>query len=154
MHDTLLSDIDGSIYWWYFFYCVSNGALVTASVIVVGLPLLTAAGVFSPKWGGAITAVFGALLAYLGLSGVSTSFITARNDLQIAKYRYYSDKDPTAKDRETLIAAYEKAKTLAAYIPSAPSTPDKGRSETSNVPPPEKSDAPAPQKSDAPTPQK
>src|SRR5580693_1439736 len=154
MHDTLLSDIDGSIYWWYFFYCVSNGALVTASVIVVGLPVLTAAGVFSPKWGGAITAVFGALLAYLGLSGVSTSFITARNDLQIAKYRYYSDKDPTAKDRETLIAAYEKAKTLAAYIQPPPRPPNKGRSEPPMGPPPRNLDRQAPRKSDAPASQK
>lgn len=118
--DTLLPDIDASIYWWYIFYVVSNVVLVTASVIVVGVPSLTAAGVLPQKWG-ALGAVCGALLAFLGLSGVSEGFITARNNLQIAKYRYYTDKD-----RAKLIAAYEKDKALAAYVPKAPSEADKG----------------------------
>ena len=52
MHDTLLSDIDTSITVWYILYCVSNAFLVGASVIVVGLPALTAAEVLSPEMGG------------------------------------------------------------------------------------------------------
>jgi hypothetical protein len=119
---------------------LSNAILVIASLVVVALPLLTAAGIVSQRWG-VVSAVFGAVLAYLGLTGVSSSFITARNNLQIAKYRYYSNKNPTDKDRETLIATYEKDKTLASYLPSAP-------------PRPEKSDAPAAEKSNAPAAEK
>jgi hypothetical protein len=119
MEDTLLSDVDVSIYWYYVFYCVSNAALVITSIIVITVPMLTSAEIISHRWGIA-SALFGALLAYLGLAGVSTSFIKARNDLQIAKYRYYTDHN-----RDNLIASYEKAKALASYIPSTPSA-DKG----------------------------
>jgi hypothetical protein len=129
VHDTLLSDIDTSITVWYIFYCVSNAFLVGASVIVVGLPALTAAQVLSPKWG-ALAAVCGALLAFLGLSGVSDSFIRARNDLQIAKYHFYTDKD-----RDKLIAAYERDKALAAYVPKAPSATEPGKTEPGKTEP-------------------
>lgn len=119
MEDTLLSDVDASITWFYFFYCVSNAVLLIASGVVIILPMLTAAEVVPQKWG-FLSGACGALLAYLGLTGVSTSFIKARNDLQIAKYHYYTDKD-----REKLIAAYEKAKALASYIPAAPTAAEK-----------------------------
>jgi hypothetical protein len=116
MEDTLLIDVDASIYWYYIFYCLSNATLVITSIIVITVPMLTSAEIISHRWGIA-SALCGAVLAYLGLAGVSSSFIKARNDLQIAKYHYYTDHD-----RDKLIAAYEKAKVLASYIPSTPST--------------------------------
>ena len=90
--DTLLPDIDGSIFWWYFLYCVSNALLLLTSAAVIVLPMLTGADLVPQKLG-FLSAACGALLSHLGLGGVSASFIKARNDTQIAKYRYYTDKD-------------------------------------------------------------
>ena len=125
--DTLLSDLDTSIKFWYALYVLSNTILVIASAVVIVLPMLTVAGFVDQKWG-FLSGACGALLAYLGLSGVSASFIKARNDTQVAKYRYNTDKD-----REKLIAAYEKAKALASYVPSAPPTTDKDKQQTQSV---------------------
>jgi hypothetical protein len=123
-HDTLLSDVDTSIKFFYGFDVRSNSILVIASVLVIAVPILTASDIISSKWG-FLAALCGALLAWLGLGAVSANFIKARNDLQIANYHFYTDHD-----RGKLIAAYEKAKALASYVPSVPAITDKG-------PPPE-----------------
>jgi hypothetical protein len=118
-HDTLLSDIDTSIKFFYGCYFLSNTVLLILSAAVIAVPILTGADVIPQKWG-FLAAGSGALLVYLGLVRVSANFIKARNDLQVAKYHYYTDKD-----REKLIAAYEKAKELASYVPAMPAMPDK-----------------------------
>lgn len=120
-HDTLLSDVDTSIKFFYTFYVVSNTFLLASSAVVILVPILTAANLIDQKWG-FLSAACGALLGYLGLSGVSANFIKARNDLQIAKYQYFADKD-----LKKLIAAYAKAKTLASYVPTVPSMTDQGQ---------------------------
>jgi hypothetical protein len=126
MRDTLLPDLNTSIKFWYGCYFLSNSLLLIASAVVIVLPMLTGADVVPQKWG-FVSSACGALLAYLGLGGVSTNFIKARNDMQIAKYHYYADRD-----REKLIAAYEKAKSLASYVPATPSTTDKGQQQQPN----------------------
>jgi hypothetical protein len=121
MHETLLSDVDTSIKFWYACYFLSNTVLLIASLCVIVLPILTGANVVGQKFG-FLSAACGALLSYLSLGGVSATFIKARNDLQIAKYHYEGDKD-----RDKLIAAYGKAKDLASWVPATPSTADDGR---------------------------
>jgi hypothetical protein len=121
MPDTLLSDADTSIKFWYACYFLSNTVLVIATLCVILLPILTGANVVGKKWG-FLSAACGALLSYLGLGDVSSNFIQARNDLQIAKYHYESDKD-----REKLIAAYEEAKGRASWVPKGLSTADSGK---------------------------
>ena len=61
-----------------------------------------------------LSAVCGAALAYFGLGGVANNFITARNDLKVAKYHYYADND-----RDKLIAAYKDAMNRASWAPPA-----------------------------------
>jgi len=130
MQDTLFSDIDTSIKFWYACYFLSNTVLLISSAVVIVVPVLTGANVIPRKWG-FLSAACGALLAYLGLGGVSASFIKARNDLQMAKYQYYTDKD-----RNKLMAAYGRAKELASYVPAMPAMTDKGQQP---VQPPQKS---------------
>jgi hypothetical protein len=112
VNDTLLSDIDTSITVFFGLYLFCNGVILASSGVVILVPLLIGAKFLKKRWG-FLSAAFGAVLTSLGLSGVSANFIQARNDLQVAKYQYYTDKD-----RDKLIAAYAKAKTLAAFIPA------------------------------------
>src|SRR6516165_1429762 len=110
---TLQPDIDASITWWFYYYIFCNVVNVISIVIVIVGPLLSAWGVYPRTWG-ILSAVCGAALAYFGLGGVANNFITARNDLRVAKYHYYADND-----RDKLIAAYKDAMNRGRRAPPA-----------------------------------
>ena len=96
---------------------------VILGLIVIILPLVTAAGVIAKEWGG-LSSVCGALLAWLGLSGVSANYIQARSDLQDARDHYdISQKDEQAQKQ--LLAAYKKARDRTPLLLGIPSFPVK-----------------------------